>query len=39
MLLIQKKSNKKDMSIMGIIESVTLDRMEWWKRIHVASPD
>ena len=27
------------MSIKGAMESVTLDRIEWWKRIHVANPD
>jgi hypothetical protein len=29
----------KDMSIKEVTKSVTLDRIEWWKRIYVVNPD
>ena len=33
------RSVKKDVSIKEVIESVTLDRIEWRKRIHVLDFD
>ena len=30
---------KKDMSIKKVTKSMTLDSIEWWKKIYIANPD
>jgi hypothetical protein len=37
--LFNRSSIKNDMSIKKVTESITLDRIEWWKTIYVADLD
>jgi hypothetical protein len=33
------RNSKNDMLIKKVSKNMTLDRIEWWERIHVVDPD